>query len=103
MTRMLLGFAAIVLAVPVSANDGCTSCGAAPPVGHFSGPKTWGPKAHKYERFTGWFHGGSSSSRPAVAPWYLYFPYNGQFQTPGPLGGMNPYGSGMVNPYFPGH
>ena len=42
-----------------------------------------------------------------AAPWYLYWPYNGHFQTPAPLygqfyapPGMPGYGGGMVNPYF---
>lgn len=82
-------------------NGGCDS-GAGlgyPAGGHFSQPKTWGPKANKYERFTGWFH-SSSTKRPPVAPWYMYFPYNGMFMTPGPMAGANPYGGQMVNPYF---
>jgi hypothetical protein len=39
-----------------------------------------------------------------AAPWYLYFPYNGHFQTPAPMmGGFTPppAGAGMMNPYFP--
>lgn len=42
-----------------------------------------------------------------AAPWYLYWPYNGHFQTPAPLygqfyapPGMQGYGGGMTNPYF---
>ncbi len=40
-----------------------------------------------------------------AAPWYLYFPYNGHFQTPAPIGGggmggYGGYGGGMGNPYF---
>jgi hypothetical protein len=43
-----------------------------------------------------------------AAPWYLYWPYNGHFQTPAPLYGPSygpggGYGYGMgggVNPYF---
>lgn len=41
-----------------------------------------------------------------AAPWYLYWPYNGHFQTPAPLygqfyapPGMGGYGAG-ANPYF---
>ena len=40
-----------------------------------------------------------------AAPWYLYFPYNGHFQTPAPLMGAfypPPSGPAMGNPYFPG-
>ena len=43
-----------------------------------------------------------------AAPWYLYWPYNGHFQTPAPLygqfyapPGMGGYGAGPgANPYF---
>jgi hypothetical protein len=44
-----------------------------------------------------------------AAPWYLYWPYNGHFQTPAPLYGASygppgmggyGYGGGMPNPYF---
>lgn len=44
-----------------------------------------------------------------AAPWYLYWPYNGHFMTPAPMGGAwygpnggmgDIYGGGMVNPYF---
>ena len=40
-----------------------------------------------------------------AAPWYLYWPYNGHFQTPAPLMGAYyapPSGPAMGNPYFPG-
>jgi len=52
-----------------------------------------------------------------AAPWYLYWPYNGHFMTPAPLGlgaggygagggygggyGAGGYGAGGGNPYFP--
>jgi len=40
-----------------------------------------------------------------AAPWYLYFPYNAHFMTPGPLAApffAPPYAGGaLVNPYFP--
>ena len=40
-----------------------------------------------------------------AAPWYLYFPYNAHFMTPGPIQApffAPPYtGGAMVNPYFP--
>ena len=40
-----------------------------------------------------------------AAPWYLYFPYNAHFMTPGPIQApffAPPYAGGaMVNPYFP--
>ncbi|MGL6076928.1 MAG: hypothetical protein ACRC8S_22460 [Fimbriiglobus sp.] len=40
-----------------------------------------------------------------AAPWYMYFPYNGHFQTPAPVYGAfyaPPMGgAGMMNPYFP--
>lgn len=40
-----------------------------------------------------------------AAPWYLYFPYNAHFMTPGPIAApffAPPYAGGtMVNPYFP--
>lgn len=101
MTRIILFFAAIVISIPATANDGCKSCGVATTSGHISEPKAWGFKAHKYDRFTGWFH-NTTSTRPPIAPWYLYFPYNGQFQTPSPVGGSFPYGNVMINPYFPG-
>jgi hypothetical protein len=97
MKTLFAMMAVAVLAIPTMANDGCTSCGGSQAVG----PKTWGPRSHKTERFTGWFHStGGSMGKPQLAPWYQYFPYNGQFQTPFPVGG-NPYGGGMVNPYFP--
>jgi hypothetical protein len=39
-----------------------------------------------------------------AAPWYLYWPYNGHFQTPAPLYapayGPGGYGGAMGNPYF---
>jgi hypothetical protein len=44
-----------------------------------------------------------------AAPWYLYWPYNGHFQTPAPIHGAfygppgmgGAYGGGgMANPYF---
>lgn len=40
-----------------------------------------------------------------AAPWYLYFPYNAHFMTPGPI--QAPFfapphtGGALVNPYFP--
>lgn len=40
-----------------------------------------------------------------AAPWYLYFPYNGHFQTPAPMAGAPfyapPGGGYQANPYFP--
>ena len=41
-----------------------------------------------------------------AAPWYNYWPYDGHFLTPAPVGGQF-YGPPMtgnfpVNPYFPG-
>jgi hypothetical protein len=63
-----------------------------------------GPRAGKYTRFTGWL-GGAANPKPAVAPWYVYWPYNGQIMTPGPIGPIGPGGppamGGLVNPYFP--
>lgn len=97
MKKWIVGMLAAIAAAPAVANDGCSTCGVAP------APKTWGPKAHKYQRFQGWFHNTSGGARPQVAPWYTYWPYNGMYQTPGPVHGMNPYGGMLVNPYFPGH
>ena len=40
-----------------------------------------------------------------AAPWYLYFPYNGHFQTPAPMYNAPfyapPGGAYQANPYFP--
>lgn len=41
-----------------------------------------------------------------AAPWYLYWPYDGHFQTPAPLNGAyyappSAGPGGFVNPYFP--
>ena len=94
-----LAFAAAFLFAPVAAlADDCASCG--------GGGRTWGPHAHKSERFTGWFHSTSQTPKLQASPWYTYWPYNGHFMTPAPFGG--PFvpppavGGGMANPYFPG-
>ncbi|MFO0937060.1 MAG: hypothetical protein U0798_11155 [Gemmataceae bacterium] len=102
---LTLAAAAAFLAAPVAFAGDCPSCGDGG--GYAGGPRVWGPKAHKYERFTGWFHSSSKPPKLTAAPWYLYYPYNGQFMTPAPYGA--PFvpppavGGGMANPYFPGH
>ena len=69
------------------------------------GPFKGGPK---YPTFFGWIHGSHSQPLPVyqAAPWYLYWPYDGHFLTPAPIGGAF-YGAPVpgnfpVNPYFPG-
>ena len=100
MTKLFFTLAAAaILAAPAAFAGDCATCGSGG-----GGARTWGPHAHKNERFTGWFHGGSQAPKLQPAPWFTYFPYNGQFMTPGPIGGPNGGpGGGMVNPYFPGH
>ncbi len=52
--------------------------------------------------------GGSHKKLPAfqAAPWYNYWPYDGHFLTPAPVGGAfygpPQTGNFPVNPYFPG-
>ena len=93
-----MGASAAFLAAPYASAGDCATCGSG------GGARTWGPHAHKSERFTGWFHSSSQAPKLQTAPWFSYFPYNGQFMTPAPFGGQfNPAGGGMVNPYFPGH
>ena len=101
MKNLFLSLAATALAASIASAGDCATCSGGGG-GYAPTPRTWGPKAHKYERFQGWFHSSSSQAKPAVAPWYNYWPYNGQFMTPGPIGGA-PNGGGLVNPYFPGN
>ena len=96
---LTIAASAAFLAAPTAVANDCATCG---------GARTWGLHAHKYERFTGWFHSGNSQApRLQASPWYSYWPYNGHFMTPAPFGG--PFvppptvGGGMANPYFPGH
>jgi hypothetical protein len=93
MKKMLLALAAAVaaFAAGASANPGSPFCGGGG-CGHHKSPL---PLFHK-------------APVPAfqAAPWYLYWPYNAHFQTPGPLAGAPyfgpPYGGGaLVNPFFP--
>lgn len=44
--------------------------------------------------FKAWFHVYKVDPQAAAqptAPWYLYYPYNGYFQTPAPVGGNYPH------------
>lgn len=69
------------------------------------GPFKGGPK---YPTFAAWIH-GSHHQQPLpvyqAAPWYLYWPYDGHFLTPAPIGGAfyppPVQGNFPVNPYFP--
>jgi hypothetical protein len=85
----LVAAVAMLSAVNVSSANGC-------PGGPFC-QQQYGPRLPFFR----------NSPVPAfqAAPWYMYFPYNGHFQTPAPMGGMfyaPPMGgAGMVNPYFP--
>jgi hypothetical protein len=104
MRKLIIATVLAAISVSASYADGnCPTCpggSGAKHGGHFQEPKTWGPHAKKYQRFTGWFH-SSGNATPSVAPWYMYFPYsNSRVMTPGPVGGP-PMGGGMVNPYFP--
>jgi hypothetical protein len=57
--------------------------------------------------YCGGYHGPAGYSQPVfqAAPWYLYGPYNGHFQTAAPLTGAfyaPPSTGGMlVSPYYP--
>lgn len=100
MNKILLSLAAIA-AIAVTAGSsqasgwggGCSSCN--------SGPRLFGPRVKpSHTPLQGWF--GNSGPKPQSAPWYQYWPYIPNFQTPGPVGGMGAPGmGGMVNPYFP--
>jgi hypothetical protein len=90
---LLAALAASFAAPAAVANDCPGGCGG----GHHAGPR-----ANKYTRFTGWL-GKGGQAKPATAPWYLYWPYNGHVMTPGPVAPMGgaPGMGGLVNPYFP--
>lgn len=69
------------------------------------GPFKGGPS---YPTFSSWVH-GSHNQKPLpvyqAAPWYLYWPYDGHFMTPAPIGGAfyppPVQGNFPVNPYYP--
>lgn len=101
MKKLFLSLAAVAMAATAASAGDCATCGGGGAVGYAPAPHgAWGPKAHKYDRFQGWFHVNPKQPKPATAPWYNYWPYNGQFMTPGPIAPQN--GGGLVNPYFPG-
>lgn len=92
-------------ATAASANPpGCATCGngggAVGYGGGYGGGHGGHGHFHKPDRFTGWFR-GFHQPKPQQYPWYLYWPYNGQFMTPFPVGGGAPGTGGLVNPYFP--
>lgn len=64
------------------------------------------PYPHNYTLGNALF--GSHQQLPTyqAAPWYLYWPYDGHFMTPAPIGGAfygaPNAGGGPANPYFPG-
>ena len=75
---------------PAASAAGCSgpNCGGNPPSG---GPLEWLFAKKPVPAFQ-------------AAPWYLYWPYQGHFMTPAPLGGAYygaPAGGGVANPYFP--
>jgi len=64
----------------------------------------------KYNTVANYVHGTYGHKQPQptfqAAPWYLYWPYDGHFMTPAPVGGQfngppTP-GNFPVNPYFQG-
>ena len=71
------------------------------------GPFKGGPKYPTFFQFVHGSHGGHQQPLPVyqAAPWYLYWPYDGHFLTPAPIGGAfyaPPVpGNFPVNPYFP--
>jgi hypothetical protein len=83
-------------------DKGCNSCGSSK-LGLFSGIRS-----HSVPPPSTLFQGGSHHQKLPVfqaAPWYMYWPYDGHFQTPAPIHGAF-YGPPMtgnfpVNPYFP--
>lgn len=82
-------------------DKGCSSCGHAG-FGHGSRGGLGAPPAPST------LFGGSHKKLPAfqAAPWYNYWPYDGHFLTPAPVGGAfygpPQTGNFPVNPYFPG-
>jgi hypothetical protein len=98
---LTLAVAALSFAAAKANPPGCATCGNGGYGGGAVGHGGHGGHFHKYDRFTGWFR-GAHHYKPQPAPWYLYWPYNGQFMTPFPLPGT-PGAGGLVNPYFPGH
>lgn len=108
---------------PIPAGPGCSNC-SAPPVhgGYYGGSHATLARAvmanhgphqgqgvqHRGERLAAFFHRDTKPKLPVfqAAPWYNYWPYDGHFQTPAPIGGQF-YGPPMTgnfptNPYFPG-
>jgi hypothetical protein len=102
--RTLAAVAALVVGSDfASAGDkGCNSCGQSK-LGLFSGLRS-----HPVPQPSTLFGGGAHHQKlPAfqAAPWYMYWPYDGHFQTPAPIHGAF-YGPPLtgnfpVNPYFP--
>jgi hypothetical protein len=98
--RALAAVAALVVGSDfASAGDkGCSTCGSKFSFGH----RTIGvPQPSTL------FNGAHHQKLPVfqAAPWYLYWPYDGHFQTPAPVNGAF-YGPPVtgnfpVNPYFP--
>jgi hypothetical protein len=105
MKKLILTLAVAALSgVAAKANPpGCATCGTGGGGGWHGGGHGGHGHFHKYDRFTGWFHGGGRQYKPQPAPWYLYWPYNGQFMTPFPVPPAAPGTGTLVNPYFPGH
>jgi hypothetical protein len=99
---------------PVGPGPGCpTGYGQGYPQGNtqHGPPQTLAQAIHtpaNGQRFAQFFQNIHHKNLPAfqAAPWYNYWPYDGHFLTPAPIGGQF-YGPAMtgnfpVNPYFPG-
>lgn len=116
--------AAVATVSAAQADSGCQNCGTPAPVsypshglfhGHFGTAHTFSTHPmFGHPVFSG--RGNAISRQPTLpvymaAPWYLYFPYDGHFQTVAPMavGGQwnappqSPWGGNAALPQFPGY
>lgn len=117
-TAALLGFAATASAQ----QPGCQNCNqGAPAVGGHWGGHAWSNTAHQWTAHPWAGHpmfnrGGQLSRMPTLpvymaAPWYLYWPYDGHFQTVAPMAAQAQfypppqmgYGGNPMLPVYPGY
>lgn len=114
---LLMSATGAVAGEPIVAGKSCTNCGTGVPSighghlghGHGGGPAlpTMGhmSKFHHQGFDYGWRH-PFKTTLPVymAAPWYLYWPYDGHFQTVAPMayGAFYPPPSYTGNPYMPG-